>query len=172
MTYYTKERKKKQGGNEWPFRICGDYIEWYSLRKLAWVTPQGSARHGYKVIAWKNVDGNMTFRDLHIVVWVTHFGPVPKNKEIDHIDGDKSNNTIGNLRVVTHAQNMGYARERLGNWCKRKIQSHQLELLLALPRHSGVVRYLAKRWGMHEYSLNNLRAKAKREKDTRYLGGL
>lgn len=33
-------------------------------------------------------------------------GSIPKGLEIDHIDGDSTNNNLTNLRVVTHKQNM------------------------------------------------------------------
>lgn len=41
----------------------------------------------------------------HIVVWEIHYGKVPAGFLIDHIDRNKSNNRIGNLRLVTHSQN-------------------------------------------------------------------
>lgn len=40
----------------------------------------------------------------HRLVWLWHHGTMPP--EIDHIDGNPSNNRIENLRAVTHAQNM------------------------------------------------------------------
>ena len=40
----------------------------------------------------------------HWVVWALHYGAwCPK--QIDHIDGDKSNNAIGNLRMASHSEN-------------------------------------------------------------------
>ena len=40
----------------------------------------------------------------HRLVWLYHYGEWPEN-EIDHIDGDKLNNHVENLRVVTHKEN-------------------------------------------------------------------
>lgn len=42
---------------------------------------------------------------LHRVVWTLHNGAIPDGKEIDHIDRDKENNRIENLRLVTKSQN-------------------------------------------------------------------
>jgi len=59
------------------------------------------------------------------------FIPNPDNKpEVDHIDGDKKNNHVDNLRWVTHRENINYAMERRGNWFKTmkkrttKLESH------------------------------------------------
>lgn len=41
-----------------------------------------------------------------IAVWELHFGPIPEGKVIDHIDRDKSNNRIENLRCVSQSENM------------------------------------------------------------------
>ena len=42
----------------------------------------------------------------HRLVWESVNGVVPKGYEIDHVDGNPSNNTITNLRLLTHAENM------------------------------------------------------------------
>jgi len=51
---------------------------------------------------------------VHRVVWLLHYGENP-NGEIDHIDGNKLNNRIQNLRCVTHAQNMKNLRINSAN---------------------------------------------------------
>ena len=40
------------------------------------------------------------------VIWEGVFGKIPDNHEIDHIDGDSTNNRIYNLRCVTKSENM------------------------------------------------------------------
>ena len=42
---------------------------------------------------------------IHRLQWIHHNGNIPYNMEIDHIDMQKSNNHISNLRCVTISQN-------------------------------------------------------------------
>lgn len=48
----------------------------------------------------------------HRVIWAIHYGEWPTS-QIDHIDNDRLNNRIGNLREATHSENMH-------NQCNRK----------------------------------------------------
>lgn len=41
---------------------------------------------------------------LHRVVWSHYFGEIPKGYIVHHIDGDKNNNNIENLRLVSHSE--------------------------------------------------------------------
>ena len=41
----------------------------------------------------------------HRIVWVLLNGDIPVGMEIDHIDGNRVNNNIGNLRLVNHKEN-------------------------------------------------------------------
>ena len=45
---------------------------------------------------------------IHHLVYesITGINPIDVNKEIDHLDGDKSNNSLSNLELVTHAENI------------------------------------------------------------------
>ena len=40
------------------------------------------------------------------LIWMYYYGEdIPDDKEIDHIDNDRDNNRIDNLRLVTHREN-------------------------------------------------------------------
>ena len=67
--------------------------------------------HGYKC-------GNLMGKGqlAHRIAWVIYYGEWPS--EVDHIDGDRSNNRIDNLRCVTHAQNMANSAPARGSSSK------------------------------------------------------
>jgi hypothetical protein len=90
------------------------------------------------------------------VVWQVANGEIPAGYEIDHIDGDKANNNISNLRLVTRKENILLARERLGNWAKSKLKPHHKLLTLLMPSNANWA-FWAERWGVTKQHLLNIR---------------
>ncbi len=64
-------------------------------------------RSGY--IFAREPDGTKQY--LHRLIWVMHFGPIPPDLEIDHINGNRSDNRIENLRLVTRSINLKNKRK-------------------------------------------------------------
>ena len=75
--------------------------------------PKSSAPGGYGTISAKGYrrvwcqdvgregTGKRRYRMEHVVIWERYNGPVPDGYHIHHRDGDKLNNDIGNLEMVT-----------------------------------------------------------------------
>lgn len=62
---------------------------------------------GYRKLSiWK--EKSNAFR-IHQLVWLAYRGPIPEGFEINHRDGNKFNNDISNLELVTHQQNSQHA---------------------------------------------------------------
>lgn len=52
---------------------------------------------------------------MHRAIWVLQYGPIPFGMEIDHIDGNPSNNNLKNLRLCKRAENCQNTRVRTDN---------------------------------------------------------
>lgn len=61
----------------------------------------GSDRNGYKRFAYNN-----HIYSIHRLVYEAFNGPIPEHMYIDHIDGNRANNALDNLRLVTQSDNM------------------------------------------------------------------
>lgn len=71
---------------------------------------------GYQYIGMfigKGPNKKRIWRRVHRVVYETHVGKIKHGLEIDHIDGNKTNNNIENLRLVTHSENCTAAWKRI-----------------------------------------------------------
>lgn len=87
-------RRKVGGGKE-----VNRFNSRYAGRR-AGSAPKGTARDPYRKV---RIDG-VNFYE-HRVVWAWVYGPIPDGLWIDHIDGDKLNNSPRNLRLVEPALN-------------------------------------------------------------------
>lgn len=57
----------------------------------------------------------------HRLAWYLCYGELPKNF-IDHIDGDRANNKISNLRDVTHQQNQWNQTKAKGYFWSKQFE--------------------------------------------------
>ena len=56
--------------------------------------------NGYVVVSVNN-KGHYA----HKIIWEMHSGEIPNGYEVDHIDRNRANNNLNNLRIVTRKQN-------------------------------------------------------------------
>lgn len=71
------------------------------------------AKNGYRTVRLYNKDGEMKQFYLHRLIYSSFVGDIT-GLEIDHKDGDRSNNNVDNLRAVSHKENCAneVSRER------------------------------------------------------------
>lgn len=53
-----------------------------------------------------NIFGKSRMYYCHRIIWELFNGPIPDGMQIDHIDMDRSNNTLSNLRLVSRKKNL------------------------------------------------------------------
>lgn len=65
---------------------------------------------GYRITAMPSKKGFRS-RYIHRLVWEAFKGSIPVNKQINHKDGNKINNKLSNLELVTAKENTKHAIE-------------------------------------------------------------
>ena len=84
--------------------------------KVTWGVKAGNL---HKATGYYQVMFDRKTYKLHNVVWNWHFGEIPEGKTVDHIDGDKSNNQINNLRLATARQQQLNRNQKGYYWNKK-----------------------------------------------------
>ena len=105
FNYRTFENKNMDPLKTWiPLSINNNYLinrdgEIANSKTLRLL--HGGIRNGYV-----RVEINDKVYSVHRLVYETFVGPIPDKMEIDHIDGNRQNNCVDNLRLVTHSENI------------------------------------------------------------------
>ncbi|WP_158233083.1 MULTISPECIES: HNH endonuclease signature motif containing protein [unclassified Erwinia] len=94
----------RNGQLTWKYRPISHFKSphaWKSTNSRLAGKPAGKVRaNGYVTVY---LDGKNQY--VHRLIWVYHFGNIPENMEIDHINHNRTDNRIENLRLVTRAEN-------------------------------------------------------------------
>lgn len=95
-------------------------------------------KHNYMVTGIK-IGGKRYQMRLHRAIWLFVHGFIPDGMDLDHINGDRTDNRIANLRLVTPKENKANAirlgtsasRERNGQAKLTAAQAVEIKALLA-----------------------------------------
>jgi transposase len=111
---------------------------------------------GYKSLSIK-LNGKTFTILLHRLIWEYFNGPIPEGLQINHIDGNKLNNLLENLELVTpsqntqHAHDMGLAQPKRGEENGyAKLTNEQVEELRKLAEAGISFRKLGKMFGVSD----------------------
>jgi len=93
-------------------------------------------KDGYTRVIARRAGDSCTTWYAHRLVWEVALGPIPRRMEIDHVDGNPSNNRLSNLQLVTGAENRRLQRLR----CMAKYGSPSPRCKLTVREVDAVLR--------------------------------
>lgn len=105
-------RKVKFG---WSYRIVPEVYLKPSLRKV-----DSMFYKGYYVVGLHN-NGKAEYKYIHRIVAETFIPNVESKEQIDHIDGNTSNNAVSNLRWCTAKENNNFELHKLNQSISQKL---------------------------------------------------
>ena len=79
---------------------------WKKKRKLKPQKASQSSKGYFQVRLFNEQYKNGKLFYVHRLVYETFVGDIPKDKEMDHIDGDTSNNSVDNLQLLSRRDNV------------------------------------------------------------------
>ncbi len=99
---------------------------------------------------------------VHRLVWEAFNGTIPSGKEINHIDGNRANNRLSNLQLVTRSENMRHCHRVLSPSLNRVsgIKHHKAKLTpddvmnILVLRQSGLsLKKIAQRYNVSDTAI-------------------
>jgi hypothetical protein len=144
---------------EWRFVVgCDDYevsscgrvrAEWNTVLK------QTTSRKGYLVIQLR-VDGEIWTVPVHKLVAAAFIGECQDGRQVNHKDGNKRNNTPGNLEYVSGSENMLHRFRVLGQpGALRKvidIKGIEADLDAGMP-----IRAIVRKWHVNSGTVSRIK---------------
>ena len=133
---------RKTGRSSWPGKLL----------------KQGRGGSGYPHVA-VSVKGNQKTVEVHRLV-AEAFIPNPDGKrEVNHIDGDKSNNRVENLEWATRSENVRHAYENLprkqfDHFHRRKLTEQDVA---AICKTEGTNKEIAKAFGVSDVMVGRIK---------------
>jgi hypothetical protein len=142
------------------YAVCVDGGVWSNKRgewKMLKPSPQSS---GYKQVDLSS-GGKMTKRLVHRLVLEAFVGPCPAGHEALHGDGDRTNNSVENLRWGTSKENSADAIAQGTQVSgvrhkKAKFREHEIKLIRRLYATGRTQTRLAKHFGVSQSTIHRI----------------
>jgi hypothetical protein len=115
----------------------------YRNGELFWLhSPRVGKKVRGKLAGWHNSSNGYTcvtvFRRKSVmqrIVWIMHNGDIPSKMQIDHINRNKEDNRIENLRLCTQSQNSANRPSQTKNTLYKGVSKYQQKRKLRYTAH-------------------------------------
>lgn len=123
---------------------------------------QYTDRYGYRCVTLC-IEGVKKNRPVHRLVAKEFIGP--DNRQVNHIDGNKVNNTIGNLEYVSpgynlsHAYSIGLKNAQGSNNGRSKLTEEDVLNIRKMLEEGITQSTLSKKFNIHQTTVSNIRTR-------------
>ena len=92
------------------------------------------------------INGNIKKNYIHRLLGIQYIRRHSPHLEIDHIDRNRTNNSLTNLRWVTHQENLNNKSNNIKNLSKEALRKRAFKLKVAKKRYANILRHRNKRY--------------------------
>jgi hypothetical protein len=114
---------------------------------------------GHIQVCLYDATGKSKFKFVHRLLAQAYLPDYSEDLQVDHIDRNKTNNDISNLRMATHAENMHnrdgkgcYFHKRIGKWMAQiRMNNKNIHIGYYDTEDAARAAYLAKKAQLHPF---------------------
>lgn len=120
-----------------------------------------NSRWGYMQVTLHQQGSNKTYR-VHCLVAIAFLGDRPVRLDINHVDGDKTNNRFDNLEYCTRSQNIihaldhGLSRKRGEDHHSAKLTADQISAIRTASESGQSGKSLAEQYGVGRSQISRI----------------
>ena len=93
------------------FKYDDGNLYWLARDSKSWNTMNAGKIAGFIVGKYKRVKVNNVNYRLHRIIWEMHYGPIPNDMTVDHINCCSLDNRIENLQLLSRGANARRGKE-------------------------------------------------------------
>ena len=136
-------------GYEGLYQITKDGRVW-SIRRKLFLKPTAITTGYLRVFLFEKGKGKGFY--IHRLVATAYLEIIEGKEEVNHLDGDKTNNKVNNLAWVNRWENMSHAWDS-GLMSNCKLREHVEDIRHCHRHHKETYKSLAERYSVNEASI-------------------
>lgn len=140
----------------------GEVMSWNFAKKHLPRTLKQRMNRRYMTVCLRKGGSRSFF--VHHLVAEAFIGPRPNGMVLNHIDGDRKNNSSSNLEYVTPSENAKHACKlylidsRGEKHSQHKLTEEQVKEILCALKMGAFVGELAKKYSIHQSQISHIKA--------------